>query len=93
MLPHLIFMAAPVLPSKDVWNVLDTQHKRIIDDVRKRDHKVIEVPYDEVSIWGGGFLGRGITVHYRHLHVHQNQVIVPGNGFVESDPAQHLQRR
>ena len=35
--------------------IMDTQHKRIIDEVRKRNHKVIEVPYEKVATWGGAF--------------------------------------
>ena len=44
---------ALVLDDKTV--IMDTQHKRIIEEVRKRNHKVIEVPYDKVATWGGAF--------------------------------------
>ena len=35
--------------------IMDAQHKRIMDEVRKRNHKVIEVPYGDVATWGGAF--------------------------------------
>ncbi len=35
--------------------IMDTQHKRIIDEVRKRNHEVIEGPYNYVATWGGAF--------------------------------------
>ena len=44
---------ALVLDEKTV--IMDTQHKRIIDEVRKHNHEVIELPYDDVATWGGAF--------------------------------------
>ncbi len=44
---------ALVLDDKTV--IMDTQHKRIIDEVKKRNHEVIKVPYDYVAKWGGAF--------------------------------------
>lgn len=35
--------------------IMDSQHQRVIKELRKRGEKVIEVPYDAVATWGGAF--------------------------------------
>lgn len=35
--------------------IVDAQHQRIAEELRKRDVEVIEIPYDEVATLGGGF--------------------------------------
>ena len=48
-------LGANALIVNDQTVIMDMQHKRIIDEVRKRNHKVIEVPYGDVATWGGAF--------------------------------------
>ena len=48
-------LGANALVLDDSTCIMDTQHQRIIAQVRKRGHKVIEVPYDAVATWGGAF--------------------------------------
>ena len=35
--------------------IVDKQHHRIAEELRKRGQEVIEVPYDAVATWGGAF--------------------------------------
>jgi len=35
--------------------IVDTQHHRIAEELRKRGQEVIEIPYGEVATWGGAF--------------------------------------
>ena len=42
-----------VLDEKTV--IVDEQHKRIADELRKKGQEVVAVPYDAVSAWGGAF--------------------------------------
>ncbi|MDD2236383.1 MAG: arginine deiminase family protein [Kiritimatiellae bacterium] len=48
-------LGANALVLNDSTVIMDTQHQRIIEEVRKRGHHVIEVPYDKVATWGGAF--------------------------------------
>ncbi|MCK4732340.1 MAG: hypothetical protein KAT65_07775 [Methanophagales archaeon] len=35
--------------------IVDNQHHRIAEELRQRGQEVIEIPYDKVATWGGGF--------------------------------------
>ena len=35
--------------------IVDTQHHRIAEELRKRGQEVIEIPYGQVATWGGAF--------------------------------------
>jgi len=35
--------------------IVDTQHHRIAEELRKRGQEVIEIPYAQVATWGGAF--------------------------------------
>lgn len=48
-------LAANALVIDETTCIIDAQHQRIIKELRKRGHKVIEVPYDAVATWGGAF--------------------------------------
>lgn len=41
-----------ILDDKTV--IIDKQHHRIGEELKKRDVNVIEIPYDKVATWGGG---------------------------------------
>jgi len=48
-------MATNVLVLDSETLIMDPQHKKIIDRVRQRGQTVLEVPFDKVADWGGGF--------------------------------------
>lgn len=35
--------------------IVDTQHHRVAEELRKKGQEVIEIPYDKVAAWGGAF--------------------------------------
>ncbi len=48
-------LAANALVLDETTCIIDAQHQRIIKELRKRGHNVVEVPYDAVATWGGAF--------------------------------------
>ncbi len=48
-----LHLGANCLVLDDTTAIMDKAHQRIIAEVRKRGHKVIEIPYEAVSTWGG----------------------------------------
>ena len=48
-------LAVNLLVLDDKTVIIDRQHHRIGEELRKRGVEVIEIPYDEVATWGGAF--------------------------------------
>lgn len=48
-------LAANALVLDETTAIMDSQHQRVIKELRNRGHNVIEVPYDAVATWGGAF--------------------------------------
>lgn len=48
-------LAANIIVLDDHTVIIDKQHHRIGEELKKRGETVIEIPYDKVASWGGGF--------------------------------------
>ncbi len=48
-------LAANALVLDENTCIMDSQHQRIIKELRERGHNVIDIPYDAVAKWGGAF--------------------------------------
>lgn len=48
-------LAANIMILDDNTVIIDKQHHRIGEELKKRGEVVIEIPYDKVASWGGGF--------------------------------------